>query len=267
MSMNPIHQSAIVLGGVNYSDSSRVVWMLTPDYGRQSFMVKGARRAKSKYLGSLETFSLVRVIYRKSERKSLFTLREVDVENHFSGLRHSLDAFWAASQAVELLKAVTGEEHESRALFELLRGFLSLADRHGNDSGFLKALIVAFRWRLVSVLGHEPQLVDCVRCGCRLSRAEKYRFMLARGGALCNECGRSPEFTVGESTPANLVSYNGLRFIYKSSRGFPSAPDELPQLAPRDFAEVESLSYRYIAYHLGEETLISKAEPGQRQKG
>jgi len=265
--MNPIHQSAIVLGGVNYSDSSRVVWMFTPDYGRQSFMVKGARRVKSKYLGSLETFNLVRVIYRKSERKSLFTLREVDVENHFSGLRKSLDAFWAASQAVELLKAVTGEEHESRALFELLRGFLTLADRHGNDSGLLKALIVAFRWRLTSVLGHEPQLVDCVRCGCRLSRAGKYRFMTARGGVLCNECGRSPEFAAGDGSPENLVSYNNLRFIYKSSRRFPTTPEELPELTSEELAELESLSHRYIAYHLGEETLLGKDRYNRRRKG
>lgn len=265
--MTPVQQSAIVLGGVNYSDSSRVVWTLTPDYGRQSFMVKGARRAKSKYLSSLETFNLVRVIYRKSERKSLFTLRDVDVENHFSGIRKSLDAFWAASQVVELLKAVTHEEHESKALFELLRGFLTLVDRCGDDSGFLKALIVAFRWRLVSILGHEPQLVDCVRCGSRLSRVEKYRFMLARGGALCSECGESPEFTAGGHSPENLVSYQGLRFIYKSSRLFPSSPDKLPQLAPGEFGEVESLSLRYIAYHVGEETLIRKSEPGRMRRG
>ena len=265
--MNPIHQSAIILGGVNYSDSSKVVWMLTPDYGRQSFMVKGARRAKSKYLGSLETFNLVRVIYRKSERKSLFTLRDVDVKNHFSGIRKSLDAFWAASQAVELLKAVTHEEHESKAIFELLRGFLNLADRHGNDSGFLKTLIVAFRWRLVSILGHEPQLVECIRCGCKLSRAEKYRFMLTRGGALCNECGRLPEFMADKDPLANLVSYQSLRFIYKSSRRFPCSPDELPELAPGEFEEVESLSHRYIAYHVGEETLIRKSEANRTRKG
>jgi len=142
-----------------------------------------------------------------------------------------------------------------------------LADRHGNDSGFLKTLIVAFRWRLTSILGHEPQLVECVRCGCKLSRAERYRFMLARGGALCNECGRSPEFAADRGPLANLVSYQGLRFIYKSSRGFPSSPDELPKLPPGEFEKVESLSLRYIAYHLGEETLISKNEPDRRLKG
>src|SRR4030042_1178797 len=102
---DPVNQEAIVLGGVNYSNSSRVVWTLTPEYGRQSFMVKGARRAGSKYLGALETFSLVRVIYRKSERGGLFTLREVDLQEHFGGLRRSLEAFWAASRAVEMLKA------------------------------------------------------------------------------------------------------------------------------------------------------------------
>ena len=119
----------------------------------------------------------------------------------------------------------------------------------------------------MSILGHEPQLVECIRCGCKLSRAEKYRFMLARGGALCNECGRSPEFMADKDPLANLVSYQSLRFIYKSSRRFPCSPDELPELAPGEFEEVESLSHRYIAYHLGEETLIRKSEANRTRKG
>src|SRR3989339_445514 len=148
--MDPVRQQAIVIGGVNYSDSSRVVWMLTPDYGRQSFLVKGARRQKSKYLGSLETFNLVRVSYRRRERSSLYTLGEVDVENHFGGIRRSLDAFWAAAQGTELIKMISHEEQEGAALFELLSGFLSLTDRKSGDRAFLASLLAAFRWRLTS---------------------------------------------------------------------------------------------------------------------
>jgi DNA repair protein RecO (recombination protein O) len=260
--MNPVQQQAIVIGGVNYSDSSRVVWMLTPDYGRQSFLVKGARRQKSKYLGSLETFNLVRVSYRRRERSSLYTLGEVDVENHFGGIRRSLDAFWAASQATGLIKLVSHEEQEGAALFELLSGFLSLTDKKSGDSAFLASLLAAFRWRLISLVGLEPQLVECVRCEKKLTRAEKYRFLLMRGGVCCAECAGAPDPADLAEGRTGLLSYEALRFIYRSSRRFPAEPEDLLQLTGSRLGEVEELARRYLAYHLDEKPREGKIKPG-----
>lgn len=235
--------------------------MLTPDYGRQSFLVKGARRQKSKYLGSLETFNLVRVSYRRRERSSLYTLGEVDVENHFGGIRRSLDAFWAASQATELIKLISHEEQEGAALFELLSGFLSLTDRKSGDRAFLASLLAAFRWRLTSLIGLEPQLVECVRCEKKLTRAEKYRFLLIRGGVCCAECGGSPEPADLAEEHAGLVSYEALRFIYRSIRRFPADPEDLPQLSGSLLGEIEELARRYLAYHLDEKPREGKILP------
>ncbi|MEA1997050.1 MAG: DNA repair protein RecO, partial [Gemmatimonadota bacterium] len=211
--MDPVRQNAIVLGGINYSDSSRVVWVLTPDYGRQSLMVKGGRRAGSKYLGRLETFSLVRVIYRKSGKGSLYTLREIDLEEPFAGIRTNLDAFWTASRAVELVKAVSSEEQESRDLFELLKGFLFLLGSGELDDRWLKPLLAAFRWRLTSILGMEPWLVECVRCGEKLTRAANYMFLTAEGGVVCGECGGYAKSVQCVPEGGTSLSYGALRFI------------------------------------------------------
>jgi len=247
--MNPVHQNAILLGGVNYSESSRVIWLLTPEFGRQSLLVKGARRPRSKYLGNLETFNLVRVIYRKGERSTLFTLREIDVLDHFGGIRKSLDAFWAASEAVELVKAVSEEEQESQALFELLRTFLTVADKYNKDTGALKLFLLAFRWRLVSILGMAPRLVECLRCHRKPSRAPSYRFLLVEGGILCPDCGKeAPASEQGY----NLLSYQALRFVYRSTKSFPSSADRLLRLESGEFEQLEGLTTRYLSYHLGD---------------
>ena len=68
--MNDLKQQAIVIGGVNFSNSSRVLWLITPEHGRQSMMVKGARRARSRFAGRMETFNLLEVVYRKSRSGS-----------------------------------------------------------------------------------------------------------------------------------------------------------------------------------------------------
>jgi DNA repair protein RecO (recombination protein O) len=258
--MEPVRQNAIVLGGVDYSDSSRVIWVLTPEHGRQSLMVKGAHRAKSKFSGALETFNLIRVIYRKKEHGTLYTLSEADVEFHFSGIRKSLDSFWAASQAVELVKAVSHEEEESAALFELLKNFLFFADSQGNKPELLKTLLVAFRWHLAAVLGMNPQLVECVRCRARLGRRERYRFLLVEGGILCPNCESAG--IKRNSTRSAGLSYSALRFIYRSARKFPSSPEDLLSLTSEDFSEAESLSRRFLAYHLEDHPAFGEERMG-----
>ncbi|MBN2287775.1 MAG: DNA repair protein RecO [Candidatus Glassbacteria bacterium] len=241
-------QEAIVLGGIDYSDSSRIIWVLTPEYGRQSLMVKGARRARSKYQGVLETFNLVQAIYRKSRSGSLYVLREADLRRHFPGIRASLEAFWAASAAVELVREIGREEQESRALFELLKEFLSVADSPGQGEAGLRTLLVAFRWRLADLMGLSPRLLECIGCGTKLARQDEYGFVLTEGGLLCGACGARRPYPAGT---AHSLSYQGLRLVYRSCRRFPASVAELPELPPAELEAVERLCRLYLEYHLG----------------
>ena len=230
--MQPMKQDAIVLGGVDYSDSSRVVWVLTPDFGRQSLMVKGARRQKSRFMGGLETFSLVRLIYRKGSRGSMPTLREADVQRQWEGIRSSLDAFLSASEAVEIIKAVCAEEQESSALFSLLSDFLVFCDSHGDAEYSLRLALIAFRWRLASILGVAPQLLECLNCARTLQRQPKYRFLISGGGILCPDC----EGSATESSVGCMIDYPGLRFLYRSLRRFPGPDEEPAELSEESIA-------------------------------
>ena len=245
--MHPVSQDAIVLGGVNYSDSSRIIWVLTPEFGRQSLIVKGARRPRSKYQGVLETFNLVRVIYRKSRTGSLYVSREIDLQRPFTGIRASLEAFWAASIAVELVKEVCKEEQESKDLFELLKEFLTLADSSEKGEEILRMLLVAFRWRLASLVGLSPRLVECVGCGTKLSKAEKYRFMLVEGGLLCSGCETA---SLRPGALAFSLSYRALKLVYRSCRRFPASIEELTPLPTAELGTVEHISQRYLEHHL-----------------
>ena len=245
--MHPVSQDAIVLGGVNYSDSSRIIWVLTPEFGRQSLIVKGARRPRSKYQGLLETFNLVRIIYRKSRTGSLYVSREIDLQRPFTGIRASLEAFWAASIAVELVKEVCKEEQESKDLFELLKEFLTLADSLDKGEKVLRMLLVAFRWRLASLVGLSPRLVECVGCGAKLSKAEKYRFMLVEGGLLCSGCETVP---LRPGALAFNLSYQALKQVYRSCRRFPASIEELTPLSTVELGTVEHISQRYLEHHL-----------------
>lgn len=248
--MQPLKQDAIVLGGVDYSDTSRVIWVLTPDAGRQSLMVKGARRPKSQFQGCLETFSRVRLIYRKASRGALPTLREADLVVQWIGIRESLDAFLAASEAVEAVKTVSEPDQESNALFSLLDEFLALCDRHGRERDFLRLARLAFRWRLTAVLGIEPRLLECIRCGNPHGRRARYRFVISEGGILCPDCEGSRSDP--DHAPEGGLDYSGLRFMYRSLRRLPSGPDDLEPLDNGSLTELDRLVRRYFTYHMNE---------------
>jgi len=249
--MQPLKQEAIVLGGVDYSDTSRVIWVLTPEAGRQSLMVKGARRPRSQFQGCLETFSRVSLIYRKAAHGAMPTLREADPLAQRPGLRESLEAFLAASEAVEAVKAFSEPDQESVALFGLLDDFLALCDQHGRGRDFLRLARLAFRWRLAAVLGLEPQLLECVRCGKPHARRSRYRFVIAEGGLLCPEC--EPSGTNPDHNPEGGLDYMGLRFLYRSLHRLPAGPEELREAPGEEsLKELERLARRYFAYHVGE---------------
>ena len=247
--MNEIKQQAIVIGGINYSDSSRVLWLFTPEYGRQSLLVKGARRAKSKFSGVLETFNMLEVVYRRSRSGTLHTLKEASVLNQFRGLRKDLDSFMAASRAVELIKDVAAEDQESAELFQMLDDFLCCADETAGEEGLAGLLLAGFRWRLVSLLGLEPHLTVCMSCGRGLERSDVYRFQPATGGVVCNQC--AGELESGAGHPL-LLNYAALRFIYRSCRIFPLTREELRALGPEELDQAGRAVDRYTAYHLGE---------------
>jgi len=197
----------------------------------------------------METFNLLEVVYRKSRSGNLHTLREADVQNQFPGLRANLEAFMAASGAVEMIKNVAPEDQECGVLFQLLEDFLCCADESAGEEGMPTLLLAVFRWRLLNLLGLEPQLVDCIGCGQQLERCESYRFLPASGGVVCPDCAGDPKNAAGRPL---MIGYAALRFIYRSGRKFPLDREELSILSAEELEQAQRAAERYSAYHLGE---------------
>ena len=158
----------------------------------------------------------------------------------------------AASAAVELIKRVTHEDQQSEQVFQLLEDFLCCVDEAAAEQGMPACLLVNFRWRLLSLLGLEPQLVDCIHCGNRLERMSSYCFRPSDGGIVCLSC--SGELKGNAGGPL-MISYAALRHIYRSGRIFPLPREELTALSEQDFDRERQAADRYQAYHLGEQNV------------
>ncbi|HNT88720.1 MAG TPA: DNA repair protein RecO, partial [Candidatus Hydrogenedentes bacterium] len=82
---------AVVLRGVDFSESSRIVTFLTPDRGRVACLAKGARRKNCPYAAALDTFNRVELVYYWKDGRNVQTLGEAALLDAYPGIKGDLE--------------------------------------------------------------------------------------------------------------------------------------------------------------------------------
>lgn len=72
-----IKTPAIVIKRINYGEADRIITVVTPQHGKLTLMVKGARRVRSKMAGAIELFSLSDISFKpgRGQINSLISAR------------------------------------------------------------------------------------------------------------------------------------------------------------------------------------------------
>jgi DNA repair protein RecO (recombination protein O) len=123
--------AAILLRKRKLGDTSLIISWCTESLGCIQTVAKGARRAKSVFVGKLDLFFEAEIQIVRSRRSNLHTLTEVVLRNPFGGIRQSHLRAQAAAYFVELIEICTESDHHEPELFALLRrafGYLSEHD-------------------------------------------------------------------------------------------------------------------------------------------
>ncbi len=180
-----ISTRALVLQAFPYSETSKILRLFTLEHGLRSVIAKGAMRPKSKYGGVLEPFTEGWAAFYLKEGRDLHTLSGFDLVRSRQALGRSVAAFAGASLLAELVLRVATEEAHP-ALYEALSDAWELIA--AADEGEVPGTVFTGAWRLVSLLGYEPQVDACVVCERPLVPAEPVRFDVQAGGVACLRC-------------------------------------------------------------------------------
>ncbi len=171
---------AIVLKVTPYSETSKIVRLLTSDHGLLSALARGARRPRSQTGVGLDLFASGVAAVRMKPQTDLQNLTGFDCTRAHSNLTGDVARFGAAAALCELaLKCAPAEPHPE--LFERLAEGLDALDRA--TAGEAEAAALSACWRLVGALGFEPALDACAVCGTPV--APPVTFSAVQGGALC----------------------------------------------------------------------------------
>ena len=145
----------IVLSEVNYSESSKILNVLTKEYGLIGIMSKGCRNIKSKLRGvSRKLIHGTFHIYYKEEGVS--TLVTVDLINSFSKTMMDLEKISYSSFLLDLVLQVVRQNNDGE-IFDLLRNALVKIEEGLNP--FIITNILELK--LLEYLGVHPELDAC----------------------------------------------------------------------------------------------------------
>lgn len=180
----------IVLSETNYSESSKILNVLTKEYGLIGVISKGCRNIKSKLRGVSRKLLLGKFhIYYKEN--ALSTLINIDVINSFSKTITDLEKISYASFVLELVNQVI-KQNDDENIYELLKQTL-IKIEEGYNSLILTNIL---ELKLLDFLGVRPNIDSCSICG---SDKAIVTLDAASGGYICKNCYQN-EGLVSEKT-------------------------------------------------------------------
>lgn len=169
----------IVLSETNYSESSKILNVLTDKYGLIGIMSKGCRKIKSKLRGVSRKliYGTFNVYYKEN---GLSTLISIDVINSFSNTLMDLEKISYASYIIDLTNQVL-KQNDSEEIFDILKNTL-IKIEEGLDPLVLTNIIEI---KLLNYLGITPNIDSCTNCG---SSKQIVTLSSEQGGYICKNC-------------------------------------------------------------------------------
>ena len=169
----------IVLSETNYSESSKILNVLTDKHGLIGVMSKGCRNMKSKLRGVSRKliYGTLHVYYKEN---GLSTLIGIDVKNSFSKTMMDLEKISYASFILDLTHQVL-KQNDSEEIFDLLKNILIKIEEGLPPLPLTNILEI----KLLDYLGVAPNIDSCCHCG---STKQIVTLSSEQGGYICKEC-------------------------------------------------------------------------------
>ena len=247
----PVYTSeALILRTYKLGEADRIVVFLTRDRGQKRGVAKGARRARSRYVGALEPMTRAGVAYYEREHRELVRLNYVEpMRSPLSAA--SAEAFGHVGYFAELIDEWAPEAHADERLFRLGSSMVE-AVAAGSP---IERLARYFEYWLLRLQGVYPGLA-CAGCGSSFGPKDSAVMPPRDHVFVCRACAPAGGGTA--------LSAESIGFLLASGR---IAPEELGRaaLSARASRELETAHRRLINLHLEKELKSARVLREMRQ--
>lgn len=174
---------AIVLRTYRLGEAEKIASLFTRQLGRLRAVARGAQRTKSRYGGSLEPLSYVRIEIFERENRDLLRLNSVELLESFFSMQADYRVQLAAQFLAEVGERLLPEREVNERVFRLLLTVL----RALKTSGEVNRPLLYFEYWMVRLGGFLPDLQACSNCGSIFAE-DGGHFARASETLLCRNC-------------------------------------------------------------------------------
>ncbi len=194
--MEIISVKGIILNSTPYKESSKILNILTSEYGVIGVISKGCKGPKSKLRAVSEnfTYAVFHLYYRNN---GLSTLIGGDIQNYFLKLKSNIILVGYLTYLCDLTKNVAKQSYENDILDLLISSLEKI------NEGFDPLVITnILELKYLDYLGVSINLDSCVVCGSPSIITISYE----KGGYICSKC-RTNEKVLDEKVLKMLKLY------------------------------------------------------------
>lgn len=173
-----IEVEGIVVGDTNYSETSKILNVITKEYGKIGILSKGCRSIKSK-LRSVSQKLTYGTFYIHYKEDGLSTLRSVDVINPFKNIMTDITKISYVTYLFDLTGQVMRQTDEN--LFQTLIDGITRIDE-GLDPEIITDIV---ELKYLEFLGVKPNVDGCSICG---NPKLITTISVEQGGYVCKNC-------------------------------------------------------------------------------
>ncbi|HEY5122829.1 MAG TPA: DNA repair protein RecO [Ignavibacteria bacterium] len=182
--MNLTELDAIVLKGMRYNETSKIISLFTENSGKINFIAKGVRSIKSGQCGVFEDMNLIRISFYNKTNRSLQVINKSESIDTHNNIKCNLDKLEYAYRILEIMNNLTHNFDINPKVFKLLRNSLSYLN--GNDfDGFNVYLYFQLNFAEISGIGLKSNL-EFSQKNVNFYETFSYKIELNRYGELLN---------------------------------------------------------------------------------
>jgi len=246
-----IHDEAVVLGRLDYSETSQVLVLFTREHGKVRAIAKGIKRGtKARFAVGVDLLDVGHVVFSSRGERSdtLATLTEWKPSRSLWGLREKLFRIHAGQYAAEVTTQLTEDWDAHPELFDALVSTLAAL----TDASEPLDLVTRYQIALLDSIGSLPRSDACVLCG---REEDLTHFSSFEGGLICRHC----EPGQVEKREVSVATVESLHSLTAHGSHCSQNPGAAGTFGSGTRAGVFTVLNYHIAHLMGREPLLGPA--------
>ena len=231
--------TAIVIRQADFSETSKVITLLTRDWGKISALAKGARRLKSAFESSIDLLACCEIVFIRKETGGLDLLTEAKLQSRFAPAGRNMIRLYGGYYVAELLDKLTLEYDSHPLLFD---GSVITLNRLVDEEKPLRALLI-FELLILQEIGQLPNIEFCMVCDAPIAENGPFGFWVNQGGLVCQSCQK-------EEYNNQTISAESVKLIHRLSDIDCDLTDQL-KIDIEQYREIRYFTTTTISHILG----------------